>query len=402
MVPVSGRLLRRRFVVSRIRRSCRGLWPDGGKSGLKYEYGGTASSRVVLGSTVLRWMLSKVYDRNGNNYVVSYNNASGFAVPDVISWTPTFSGSASYRYEAKFNYINTRVVDDSYAGMVAGFGVSNSYRLENIQIKSNGNVVRKYLFEYDPSSTTSRSLLISAKECADDAGSNCFLPLIFAYQAGQAGNTPTSSPGPSAAPSLLQGKYDFNGDGKSDLLYVESSTWKVAFSTGTGFGAAVSTGVASSTAILVHRFLATHQDGLLINTSGTYYYVGYSGSSFGSTSTGVAAPAGASVKLTDQNGDGIADLVWAPGGNVVLQLNSTTAGASVPSFGTAFTAASFGVGSGSVGIIDAQRCPIDRNCDINGDGRADLIINENSVTGCGGNQGTRDFQSGHSLWCVNV
>ncbi len=28
------------------------------KSGLKYEYGSTASSRVVLGTTVLRWMLS--------------------------------------------------------------------------------------------------------------------------------------------------------------------------------------------------------------------------------------------------------------------------------------------------------------------------------------------------------
>jgi hypothetical protein len=42
------------------------------KSGLKFEYGNTTDSRVVLGGTVLRWMLNKVSDRNGNNYVVSY------------------------------------------------------------------------------------------------------------------------------------------------------------------------------------------------------------------------------------------------------------------------------------------------------------------------------------------
>ncbi len=84
------------------------------KSGLKFEYGDTTDSRVVLGSTVLRWMLSKVSDRSGNNYIVSYNNATGFAVPNVISWTPT--DLSSYRYEAKFNYLTSRGDQDSYLG----------------------------------------------------------------------------------------------------------------------------------------------------------------------------------------------------------------------------------------------------------------------------------------------
>jgi len=52
------------------------------KSGLKYEYGNTTSSRVVLGGSVLRWMLNKVSDRYGNNYIIDYNSLSGFAVPD--------------------------------------------------------------------------------------------------------------------------------------------------------------------------------------------------------------------------------------------------------------------------------------------------------------------------------
>jgi hypothetical protein len=67
----------------------------------------------------------------------------------------------------------------------------------------------------------------------------------------------------------------------------------------------------------------------------------------------------------------------------MLQLNTSTSGASVPSFGTAFTAASFSVGQGNVAIIDAQQCPIDRFCDINGDRRVDLIVNVVTVTGCG-------------------
>jgi hypothetical protein len=103
------------------------------KSGLRFEYGNTSDSRVVLNGTVLRWMLNKVSDRNGNNYVVSYNNANGFAVPDEISWTPTFFGSPNYVYQAKFNYFTSRGDADSYLGRIAGVDVSNRNRLESIR-----------------------------------------------------------------------------------------------------------------------------------------------------------------------------------------------------------------------------------------------------------------------------
>jgi RHS repeat-associated protein len=351
------------------------------KSGLKYEYGATTSSRVLLGTTALRWMLNKVYDRNGNNYVVSYNNANGFAVPDVISWTPTSLGSSSYRYEAKFNYFTTRTDEDSFIGKVVGYDVSNRYRLENIQIKSNGNVVRKYRFNYGTSPTTSRSRLSSAKECADDGESNCFLPLTFGYQAGLTGVSGTSVSGISSSASLALGKYDFNGDGKSDLLYVSSGSWHVSFSTGTGFTAGVSTGVSSSATYHVQRFLATHQDGLLVNVSNVWTYVGYNGSAFYSQSTGTAV--NANTIVTDNNGDRLADLVWTSGGSVMLRLNTTTGSATVPGFGSAVTAAWFDVGQGNVAITNAQQCPFDRMCDINGDGRADLLVNVVSVTNCG-------------------
>jgi hypothetical protein len=146
------------------------------KNGLRYEYGATSESRVALGTgntAVLRWMLNKVYDRSGNKYVISYQSLYGFAVPDVISWTPVSLGSNTYRYEAKFNYINNRADSDSIFQPVAGYQLINKYRLESIQIKSSGAVVRKYRFTYDTSTVTQRSRLTSAKECADDSETNC-------------------------------------------------------------------------------------------------------------------------------------------------------------------------------------------------------------------------------------
>jgi RHS repeat-associated protein len=359
------------------------------KSGLKYEYGATSNSQVLLNSTVLRWMLNKVYDRSGNNYVVSYNSATGFAVPDVISWTPTYLGSSSYRYQAKFNYLPTRSDEDSFLGKVAGLDVANRYRLENIQIKSAGTVVRKYVFGYDTSPATSRSRLTSAKECAndDDPPTNCLLPLTFTYQAGQAGVGSTGTSGLASSSSVVRGKYDFNGDGKSDLLQVTGGTWRVAFATGSGFSAPLDTGVSSSATFHIHRFLATHQDGLLVDVSGVWHYVGYNGSMFTSASTVTPVPAstvaGTETKVTDNNGDGIADLVWTVGGDVKVRLNTSTAASTTPSFGAESTAISFSVGQGNVGIINAQNCPIERNCDVNGDTRSDLIVNVVSVTGCG-------------------
>jgi len=357
------------------------------KNGLKYEYGATTNSRVVLGTTVLRWMLNKVYDRNGNNYIVSYNNSNGFAVPDVISWTPVSLGSSSYRYQAQFNYMNSRTDEDSYIGKVAGYDVSNRYRLGSVQIKSAGTVVRKYVFGYDTSPTTARSRLTSAKECADDAETNCFLPLALGYQPGQSGMSTTPITALSSSGAMRIGKFDFNGDGKSDLLAVSGTTYKAYLSTGSGYSAAIDTGVSSSASFAVQRFLANQQDGLLVNVSSVWYYVGYNGSSFVSTSTGTPVQSGPNSgqqsRLTDQNGDGLADLVWATGGDVRIRVNTTTAGASVPTFGTETTAISFTVGQGNVGLIPSQYCPTERNCDYNGDARADLTVAVTSVTGCG-------------------
>lgn len=281
------------------------------KSGLKYEYGATTSSRVVLGSTVLRWMLNKVYDRsdgNSNNYSIAYNNGTGFAVPDTISWTPTSHGATTYKYEAKFNYDNNRVDKDSYLGKVAGFDVANRYRLENIQIKSSGAVVRKYRFTYNASTVTSRSRLETAKECADDGETNCLLPITFNYQTGVAGITGGAGLTPAGSSNgLVQGRYDLNGDGRDDILYLNSGTCYATFGASAGFSSPVSVGTNSCG--IVDKFLPKGRDAILL--TGTPARVAYwndATSSFTTANMGFNLSGAPAPTSADYDGDGLADI----------------------------------------------------------------------------------------------
>lgn len=349
------------------------------KSGLKYEYGNTTSSRVLLGSTALRWMLNKVYDRSGNNYIVTYNNATGFAVPDVISWTPTTLGGGTYRYQAKFNYINTRVDKDSYLGKVAGNDVTNRYRLESIQIKSAGVVVRKYRFAYDTSSVTSRSRMTSAKECADDAETNCFLPINFTYQAGMAGVTAGAVAAPAGSSNgIVHGRYDLNGDGKDDLVYSNGSTYQVAFGTNVGFSSAYNTGISGTTGILIDRFLPNGRDAIATSVGGTLYVYRWNDatSSFVGDSMGISKTINISWDTSaDYDGDGLADLVTNSSTSLTLRRNTST-GSGAASFAASTTSAaslaSYGASARYAYVRNYFGTGL-RKADMNGDNRQEIF-----------------------------
>jgi hypothetical protein len=86
------------------------------QNGLTYNYGYTdsngngAHSEVLANgsTTALTWLLSKVVDRAGNNYVINYlapsTTLTGTSVPNQILWTPVSAGSSSYSYTMQFNY----------------------------------------------------------------------------------------------------------------------------------------------------------------------------------------------------------------------------------------------------------------------------------------------------------
>jgi len=80
------------------------------RSGLVYEYGGTASSLVSAtgSSTASSWMLSEIRDRAGNKVVFSYaapgNGLSGTTVIKKIEWTQTSPGSSYFINAVEFTY----------------------------------------------------------------------------------------------------------------------------------------------------------------------------------------------------------------------------------------------------------------------------------------------------------
>jgi RHS repeat-associated protein len=370
------------------------------KNGLIYEYGNTTDSRVVLtGATVYRWLLNKVSDRDGNSYVVTYstNNSIG-RVPLSVQWGPTAAGASTYQYQATFNYVTKTDDRDIVHSMQQGFSVATKQRLSSVEIGysatgSSYSTKRQYVLTYEASPTTSQSRLTEIKECGATT-SNCLMPTAIAYQNGVAGVVTSGITGlASASGTAGAGKVDFNGDGRSDISYFDGSVLRVAFSTGAGFTAGVSTGVASGTQLAVGRFVSSHQDGFIIDVGGTVHYVGYNGSSFTTTSTGT--PWMANMVVTDYNGDGLHDFMWYTtvtnvGGTVTSTLyvrrNTTAGAAAVPTFvstpTTSLTFANLAAGGG-IALVSTSVCPYERKCDIDGDGRADLQLVVANPTGCG-------------------
>lgn len=345
------------------------------RNGLKYEYGNSVDSRQFAGgTTVLHWMLNKVSDRNGNNYVVTYTSAGGTLLPAAIRWTPTSLGAASYRYEAQFTYDTNRIdLDSSFQG-AGGFILINRGLLKSIQISSGGVVKRKYVLEHEVSTVTSRSLLKSVKDCADVAGNNCLLPINFTYQTGLAGLTVGAATPPAGSSNLLyQGRYDFNGDGRDDLAYRSGTTWYVALGANNGFSSPYSTGISVS-GISIDRFLPNGRDAIATLISGTLRVARWddSTSSFVIHNTGIATTA--LGKGADYNGDGLADLVTKHSNGINLQVRTNTStGSGNPSFSSSLTNTA-GLSSWwrYAGIVGSST-GLDY-VDLNGDGREDLNV----------------------------
>ena len=377
------------------------------KAGLILEYGSTEDSRVLLGlsTTVYRWLLNKVSDREGNSYVITYTTDNSVGrVPLKVNWAKTSSGI--YQYEAYFSYTNKSDPRDIVTMRQGSDTITTKLILNSVAIGysasgSSYSPKRQYILNYLPSPVTGQSRLTEIKECATSI-SVCLKPSSISYQNGLAGVS--SSATTTGVPAGAPGKYDFDGDGRTDFAYF-SGTWKVAFSTGAGFTAAVDTGISGTAK--VGRFVASHKDGLLVDVGGTWSYVGYNAGSFTTTSTGV--PVTSDTLLTDYNGDGIQDLVWSSitssggawTGFANLRLNTTAGAATAPSFSTTVYqpfVMSLGNFGGNFVIVPANNCPTTRLCDINGDGAEDLTAVVISTSHCtGGMGGCSPIETGYDL-----
>jgi RHS repeat-associated protein len=355
------------------------------KNGLIYEYGGTADSRIKPGTStnVLRWMLSKVRDRNGNNYIVTYKASeggaagfSGVGLPESIQWTPTQLGATTYRYKMEFEY-EVDSTKNAFYGFAGGQPIINKYRLKEIRIKSAGALMRRYALSYEQGPVTGESRLKTLRECTTSDVTNCLSPLTLDYQAGQSGVTAGTGPVPSGSGNgLLVGRYDLNGDGKDDVLYMNGGTCKAAFAANTGFTGPYNTG--STSCGIVDHFLPNGRDAIATTVNGIRMIYKWNDTTqqFDAVNTGVA---GGEFYSTDYNGDGLADFISNSNTQLFIRRNTSSAASANPTFASStFLAATLptqgpnGQGTPRFGGLWTYFGTGLQRADVNGDGRQDI------------------------------
>jgi RHS repeat-associated protein len=372
------------------------------KNGLIYEYGNTATSGAPSGgngsqvipsssSTVVQWLLDKVSDRYGNNYVITYgsvNGSVGAGLPTQISYTPSSAGSTTYNYTVTFAY-ETRTTQNSstnktaITGFPATLAVNNPNLLTGITVASSGTTVHQYNFAYTASTTTTRALLTSITECAGSSGTDCLAPTTISYQSGTIGAASPSNSTGTASSLDTPLAVDIDGDGRADFLYSSPSgtggselTWWVQFATASGFTAPVNTGITTtdSNGLVVDDFLGDGSREILAPNGGVWYAYKWNGSSFTATSTGISVVTTAfNFTSADAFGNGLADLFWVSGGTLFELVNTSSSG--TISFASSANTALTGLcSSGQLyGNFSFAGSPV-KHLDFNGDGREDLEV----------------------------
>jgi len=144
------------------------------KSGLIYEYGGTADARVHAGNspTVRTWSLSRVRDRagagTGNSITLTYQNEAQYGAYTngthriaSIAYPTTATGSGPF-YRVEFRY-SARPANDVPTGYLAGSLVRDPYQLDTITMLAVGATtpIKSYSLTYATAPVSGRLRLAS-------------------------------------------------------------------------------------------------------------------------------------------------------------------------------------------------------------------------------------------------
>lgn len=364
------------------------------KDGLLYEYGNSADSRVVLtGDTDAQlWALSKVSDAWGNSIRFNYRLESGSPRPATI----LYAGRTSVGTPAN------NVIEFFYEPREFG-----RVRVVRIEARTSGAIARQYLFTYE-SGTGGLNRLKSLKECAATL-SQCSSPIAFDWHEGVSGFAQVSGSGsryPQSAAFLYT--VDLNADGRDDMLWYDGSRWSYALGQATGKLGTVTAGPV--TARQWSQPIEWDGDGrsdLLYAASNAFRVARFNGRGFdGSLDTGVEYNASFEYWAADLDGDDRDDLVKlstaAPmhddHGKIWARLRR---GAGFGDEGLAFSrryAWFFGGFSTNDGYMTSHV----RRPDFNADARMDLLVEgcfdfEAEVGTCTGAAGWFPFKSNVSL-----
>lgn len=393
-------------------------WAMTDKNGIQYVFGSTSDSQQSdpsNASNTYKWMLKQVADTNGNSILYSYFKDSGQIYPSSTIYTNTSSTTGIF--EVDFQLASST---DNATSSATGFAVKSNYRVSEIDAKSNGTWVRKYVLGYKAGDNGTTALLGAIGVSGENAsGTLVSLPSsTFSYQTQTPGWISNSTWNPlisfTATSSIDDGVRvaDVNGDGLPDIVqgytnsvgatsfaaYVNngadwtvSSTWNPPISfTNNG----VDQGV---------RIADVNDDGLpdiiqgFEDAGGGNHYAAYVNSGNGWVASSTWNPpvifsnngVDTGARIADVNGDGLPDLVQAysdSGGTVhyAAYINNGSGWISNVTWNppTLFIAS---------GTIDVGT----RLADVNGDGLPDII---QAYADAGGTSHYATFMNTGSGW----
>jgi RHS repeat-associated protein len=218
-------------------------WKVTDKTGKMFFFGQTSASRLDNPNNpnqIFRWCLDRVEDPNGNYMTLSYFKNQGQIYLDRIDY-------AGYKASiTPSNYVRFyRWGTSDFSNSSTNFYVRTVFRLNTIEVRANGQLVRAYQLNYDTnpnvggdeySPSTFRILLTSVKQFGQDAivdqnsgaisGGTSLPAVALQYQGGSLGFSQTSDPisegSVNGADEWLVG--DFDGDGRDDVYFRWKST----------------------------------------------------------------------------------------------------------------------------------------------------------------------------------
>lgn len=201
------------------------------KSGLIFQYGNSADSRVMSnspgGSSVgIQWLVNRIEDRKGNYMTFSYiqNPTTGEVYPNRIDYTGS-SGIAPYN--------NIRFVYEDRPDQTNVYGIryqqKNTYtkRLKSVEVYYQNTRIRTYNLSYI---LDQYSLLTQINETDGGTPGQSFSPTTFEWSNETTGlGTAAEITATGIDPNRLFG--DFNGDGLTDMATysVSGATLTVQF-----------------------------------------------------------------------------------------------------------------------------------------------------------------------------